>query len=60
MLILICLVILYILSYFGKMKQVTKVKFLAKEQIVFVIANDVMEYHDDLPNISISRMSAYE
>ena len=46
------------LPYFGKRKQVTKVKFLVKEQNVFVISTDANEISLwILPNISLGRMS---
>ena len=37
----------------------TKVTFLVKDQNVSVISTDVMEYHDVLPNIFLSRMNVY-
>ena len=50
-----------LLSYYGKRKQVTKMKFLVKilSKMCLSLALTSMEYHDVLPNISLSRMSVY-
>ena len=48
-----------ILPYFGKRKQVTKVKFLVKEQNVSVISTAVNEISCPYQNIYLWRMSVY-